>query len=301
MPASVLQSTIVGAVIVRLGVTDPPLTDSIQQNGKAVTDITSASFFMRPLLSRTPVINGATANLITDSFGNNVSYQWASGDVTNEGEFSGWWQFIRSSSPNQQSSPEFPIIISDHGPGLRTPTGAILDGVADHMPITFAALRDEPKFGDRFLQRYATLIQIKLTGTYVQPDQEIVQYPLPQLDYFSKRVALALCTPAIDYWARQRKTVTAQSPTEISSYPDMIAALEKLRERLHRELIDDWRQLRYDAPGLTQRKVEVLPMSDLACVPMKTKSPYLFPRLVAGAFGSFEFTLGLFPDTGFYP
>jgi hypothetical protein len=315
MPASVIESTISNAVVVRLGVTDPPLTDAISQNNRVVEDLQEVFFYMRPLLSRTPVINGATGSVINpaDQFGNNVSYQWADEDVATEGEYSGWWQFTRSSvdsGGSQEASPEFPIIITDHGPGLRVPTGAILDGVADHMPTTFAALRDDPRFGDRYLQRYATLIQIKVMGQAVEPDNEITQYALPLLDYFSKRVAHALCTPAIDYWGRQRKTITAQSPVEVTAYPDMIQALELLRDRLHRELIEDWRQLRYDVPGLPNRKVEVLPMSDMNwrddrgfmhAIPPKTKDPYLMPNLLTGVWGVWEFTLGLFPDTRFYP
>lgn len=300
MPA-LLETTIVKPVVVYVGLTSPPLKDSITQQGHVV-DMTGAtvSFSMRPLLSRTPVLSTAGSPIApADADGNNVEYQWQPSDVANEGQYMAWWRFTLSGVTSE--TPEFPLNITDHGPGDEgVRTGAIADVVGDYMPITYARLRESGDFGDRRVQRLATLLQIKILGSAVDPDQEI-HYDPNLLEYLGKRLALELIKPGRDYWARQHRTVTAQSPTEISSYPDMLAALDRLHEQLCEELAEDWRQLRYLVPGLVQRRVEALPISSLddpsrpwLAIPA-TKSPYLMPPLETGIWAGLGDNLGIYP------
>jgi hypothetical protein len=300
-------------VIVRLGVTHPPLTDTILRGQETInTEGIEVKFFMRPLTSRVPLINGELGESIwpKDAEGHNVKYQFVESDVAVEGEYFGWWGISKDSE--YEETLEFPIIISDHGPGLGIKTGAIVDGVADHMPTTLYALIKDPNFGERRVQKYAVLIQERVLGKAVEADEEAEVYPLVQLDYFSKRLAFELCSPGIDYWARQARTKTAQSPTEITSYPEAITALEKLRDRLCKELEQNWRDLQFLVFKLPQRKAVPMPASSLefdegweANGNLKrlsrprgyvTKDPFDNQPLYTGYWGAFDpLTLGFYP------
>lgn len=311
MPALLETRPIRQAIILPVGIIDPPFTDIIKQGESTVSGIEEVKFYMRPILSRIPFINGEAGSKIEpfDNEGNNVKYQWTI-EQTAEGEYMAWWLFKKEG--NAYETPEFPLTFSDHGPGVGVKIGGIVDGAADHLPVTFNALRNESNFGERRLQKYATLIQIRVTGTYVQPDEEIERYSLPLLDYFSKRLAFELCSPGIDYWGRQHKTITAQSPTEISSYPEMIKVLENLRERFKEELAQDWRDLKFLVPKLSQRKAIAMPSGSIefeectqqngnlirreAPLPYMSKDPYLTQPLQTGYWGAFDtLTLGLYP------
>lgn len=302
------------AIVLPVGVVDPPFTDTITRNG-ALVDLTEATvkFYMRPLLSRKAVIEGESGEVISppDTEKNNVRYHWTEGDVANEGEFMAWWSFTKAGL--SEETPEFPITFTSHAPGIGTETGAIADGAADYMPLTYAALSNDQDFGDRRIQKYATLIQLRITGTSVQPAEESSNYNEAYLAYFSKRLAFELCGPGIDYWGRQVKTTTAQSPTEISSYPEMLEALDRLRNRLRIELEQDWRDLAFLVPtALPQRRAVPMPSNSFEFAERPeangrlqklnmpygpvTKNPYDTQRLQTGWWGAFDvYTLGFYP------
>jgi hypothetical protein len=310
------NTSVTNPILIPLGIIEPPFTDTLTENGNAIdpSELSEVKFFMRPLLSRSPIIDGESGQIINpiSQQGNNIKYEWTESDVATEGEYMAWWGF-RINNGEEQQTPEFMIIISDHGPGTGVETGAIVDGVSDHMPITAEALKRSPSFGERRMQKIATLIQLRILKSSVPPDQEIIAYELPLLDYFAKRVALELCTPGIDYWARQHKTSTTQGPTEITSFPDMIQALEKLRDRLVIELEENWRELSFFVPELKQRKAVAMPGSSLEFyetpesngrlirreepLGFVTKNPNTYQKLITGVWGNGIDQYGL----GFWP
>lgn len=258
-----LNGLVRDAVIVQLGQTQPSLFDIITYENQTV-DFSSggvAVFFMRPLLSRTPVINGSAATTLfpVDQYGNNVRYDWQMSDVVIEGQYMGWWgyEFVGGSLAE---TPEFPIVITDHGPGYGIQTGVVVDGISEWMPTTVRALREDPDFGDRFLQKHADYVKRVVMGQVVSPDQEI-SYDPALVEYLSKRTAVRVITPAIDYWSRQYRSVQSQGPSEVGTYPDMIQSLNELHARLCHELPGDWRQLQMLVPNLPQLRVESAPMT----------------------------------------
>jgi hypothetical protein len=277
------------------------LYDSITVNGR-VLDFSGATlkFSMRPYASRAPSINGATAIPIVppDLSGNNARYDWSPSTLV-EGEAFGWWTFILPGSLTQDT-PEFPILISDHGPGLGTQTGAIVDGAQMYLPVTFQYLQKDSRFGDRAMQQNAELIKLKVLGYTMPPDQE-AQIELVLLDFLSKRVALELITPGIDFWSRQLRTSTSTQTSEVSSFPDMIASLKDLRVSLANQLADDWRYVQLLDPSVPNRRVVPMPQSSLGGPddPWSgrhvTRDPQSMPRLHTGyvpwSFGS----LGAYP------
>lgn len=223
----------------------------------------TAVFFMRPILSRTPVIDGSSATIIepVDIDGHNISYSMVSGDVAIEGDYSGWWGYVPSGGELIES-PEFRIVITDRGPGYGAQTGVVVDGISQWMPTTLRALREDPDFGDRFLQQHADYVKRVIMGQVVTPDLE-GGYDPALIEYLSKRTAVRLITPARDYWARQYKQVLTQGPSESATYPDMLQSLDSLHQRLCRELPGDWLQLQRMIPDLPQLRVESAPMSSL--------------------------------------
>ena len=264
--------------------------DQITFNGSTV-DMTGATvlFFMRSLASRYPVLDGNDAAPIApaDQYGNNVGYAWqVPTDVAVEGEFFGWWRYTLPGSESLET-PEFPILITDHGPGLATQTGPIVDGISVVMPITFNALRNDVRFGDRWLQQAANMAQWRIFGSVSPPDIEADTYHPLVLDYLSKRVALALIKPGVDYWSRQQKTVTTTQTSEVASYPDMIASLRELGRGLRHELTQEWRDIQALVPGLPQRHVMPYPTTSLACQGQSyvTRDPSEMPPLLTGWFG----------------
>ncbi len=302
MPTAI-ATAVKSPVLVIVGRIRPSLEDTITRatgsnlSGPAENMVgATVKFSMRPLLSRVPVIKEKTARgfAVSQTTGFNVAYDWGEGDVATEGEYMGWWTFILSGGTYPEDTPEFPITISDHGPGSGIKTGAIVDGVASEMPITFEALRNDIAFGDRFMQTKAELIKWKVLGATVTPDLEFTYHPL-LLDYFSKRVALELIGAGIDYWSRQHKTVVTTGTSEVASYPDMIASLKELDNRLRCACKDLWQEVQFVVPGLPQRRVVHLPTSDMVNKEPITTDPSLTLPLETGILVQWDMALGVFP------
>ncbi len=276
--------------------------DQIKSAGRAV-DMTGATvkFYVRPFLSRIPsIVNGLTAHPIAppDAEGNNVRYDWQTADVSGgDGEVFAWWNFTVSGGVPKET-PEFPMLFTDHGPGLATQTGAIVEGTYAFMPITINALRNDSRFGDKWLQQGAEVAKYRLLGYTVAADAEQTLHVL-LLDYLSKRLALALVKPAIDYWSRQQRTSTSTQTSEVTAYPDIIKNLQDLGTRLKFELPQDWRDLRAFGLGLPERRVMSLPVSTLGdpSDPRNrhiTRSPSEMPPLKTGGYG-FQLEFGVWP------
>lgn len=269
-------------IVVTVGLTQPSLYDLVTQDDGTVFEWTggeTVTFSMRPLLSRTPFINSAAAVTLNPPVGpggSNIRYDWQDGDRSLEGNYMAWWGIELADSTFQETD-EFPLLVSDHGPGLGTPTGAVVDGIGQYMPVTFFAMRDDPQFGDRYLQKFADRAKRELMNAVVPVDEEI-GYDPQLVDYLSKLAAKHLCLPGKDYWMRQWKTRTTQSPVEISSYPDQIAALDQLHAQLCRELPSDLRQIRfYLGATIPVAKAMPAPASTLDCVPRRTLDPNQMP------------------------
>lgn len=246
-----------------VGLIQPSLYYTVTFGGETV-DMTGAtvSFFMRPLLSRAPVVNEAGVAIApADDNGRNVRYDWQISDVAIKGRYSGWWGYTQPGS-SMIETPEFPIVITDQGPGFGTSTGVIVDGIAQWLPTTLGFLRRVPNFGDRFLQHHADYVKRIVMGTVVTADAE-ASYDPALIDYLSKRTTIRLIPAAKDFWGRQYRQVMAQGPSEQGSYPDMLANLDALERRLCAELPTDWLQLQQLVPGLPQLRVSPAPVSSL--------------------------------------
>jgi hypothetical protein len=158
------------------------------------------------------------------------------------------------------------------------------------MPVSLQHLREDARFGDRWLQQQLGMIEYRVLGYVVQADQETTLHPVLQ-DYLSKRLALGLTKPASEYWARQMRTATSTQTSEVVSYPDILQALKDLKSHLIAELTQQWRDMLLVVPGLPQRRVVPLPQSSIGANGDKwssdfnTAQPRATPRLKTGGFG----------------
>jgi hypothetical protein len=253
-------------VIVYVGVTQPSLYHVVQSSvdGSAPSLAGAVvTFLMRPLTSRTPVVESAAVAMSPpDNDGHNVRYDWAPTDVAVEGLYMGWFLYQLAGESTPTESDEFAITITDQGPGVGVQIGSIVDGVSAWIPTTVARLKEDPDFGDRFLQQHSAYVQQVVLGDVLSPDAEATLNPM-LLDYLSARLARRLIVPAKEYWGRQYRQVLTNGPGESASYPDMLALLDDVAMRIEHELPSMWRQLQAVVPGLAQTRVEPTPLSSL--------------------------------------
>lgn len=303
MPVDI-ASAIRNPVVVRVGRTRPSLYDTITRANSeamgAAEDLSQATcrFSMRQVYSRLPVLDGVEARGFTPDDNNfNIAHDWISPEVEEEGEFMAWWTFTLPGDDHPEETPEFPVVVTDHGPGQGVQTGAIVEGVAAEIPTTFDALRNDSRFGDRFMQAKAELIKVRVLNKNCTPDEEKNFNPV-LIMYFSKRVALELIPPAIDYWSRQHRTVTTTGTNEVASYPDMIASLKELKGQLYCSCSELWQELQFIVPGIVQRKPINLPRTNLSGNARKeeplTINPENMQPLETGGYG-WDLQLGVFP------
>lgn len=94
------------------GARQPSLYGQILSDGLPVNLAgATVTFYMRPIGSSTPKVNGAAAVIDTPSTGS-VHYAWAAADVDTAGNYLGWWRV--TTAGQYEDTPEFLIIVTDH-------------------------------------------------------------------------------------------------------------------------------------------------------------------------------------------
>lgn len=225
-------------VIVFLGNTSQPLFKQLKdEDGKPLNIGTSTvKFNMREAQSGTLKISGGAA-VVDDSTKGLVHYNWTSSNVDTAGEYSAWWQ-IKDASNKIKDFPEFPVIIASHLPGFRTRVGAIYRAARSIIPITWDALESSDKYGDSLLQERIEAVKLNLFASPVAVEDEI-DYDVRVIEFAAKLVAIQVIPAGVDYWGAQFQSVVAQGTQESVSYPDRIAALWKIYERLQIQVAQD--------------------------------------------------------------
>lgn len=224
-------------IIVYLGNTSQALRDQLKIDGKPLNIGTSTvKFNMRHADSESLKVSAAAA-VIDDAAKGLVHYNWSTADVNTAGEYFAWWQ-IKDSSNKLKDFPEFPIIVAQHVPGTRTRTGAIYRAAKSIIPITWGALEDSPKYGDALLQERIEAVKLSLFGTSVAVDDE-EDYDIRIIDFAAKLAAIQVIPAGVDYWGSQHISFVAQGTQETASYPDRIAMLWKVYERLQIQIAQD--------------------------------------------------------------
>lgn len=215
--------------------TSPALTDALTFSDGSYMNLSSCTvkFRMRALGSSVLKIDAAAS--ITDAVNGEVEYDWVDADVDTAGEWRGWWN-ITLPSTKDQDSPEFVVIIDGHTDGEGVETGEIAYQARQIMPLTWDALSNDSRYGDRMLNTRVNYIKYKLFNTVVDPELEMATYNPFVVDYAAKCVALQIIPAAIEYWMNQQETVTTTGTFEMVTYPDRIRALKDLQDWLTAEV-----------------------------------------------------------------
>jgi hypothetical protein len=220
------------------GSTAEPVQDEITVNNRPL-DLSDATveFFMREADSEVLKIDGAAATIVEPENGT-ISYEWEDVDVDTPGEYFAWWRITETATTDPIDTPEFEVIIGQHAPGYRVRTGAIYRRAKGIIPISWSALENSDKYGDARLQERIETVKLRVLGaTVLVEDEEI--YDIRVQEYLAKLAAIQIIPTAVDYWMDQKVTVSATGTNETVSFPDRIAALWKVYERLLAEVASD--------------------------------------------------------------
>lgn len=108
-------------------------------------------------------------------------------------------------------------------------SGAISVRARSNLPTTWDRLI---AFDDEMVQTIIDDVKYQLFGTVISPGSEATTYTNLVLEYTGKLVAIAIIPAAVDYWMNQPVSLVTTGTEETESYPDRIAALWELQERL---------------------------------------------------------------------
>lgn len=232
-------------VIVTKDNRSPSVFDTIMVDD-AILDLTGSTvkFRMRKIGTSTLKVDAAASLVNSPGTDGQVKYDWAAADVDTQGEYRAWWH-VTLASTETLDTPEFPVIVDAHTDGQGATEGEISYQAKQFMAVTWDALSNDERFGDRMLQSRVSYVKFKLFGTIADPLAEATIYNPMLLDYMAKEVALQIIPAGIDYWMEQQTSVVTSGTNETVSYPDRINALEKLQDWL----VGEVRSLRPEFEG----------------------------------------------------
>lgn len=268
------------------GATSPSLATQITVAGK-VFDLTgyTVRFRMRAWNGSATVVDAA-ATIDTPTTGS-VHYDWAAGDTANVGGFMGWWHIAASVGSKNFDTPEFPIVIDAHSPGVGVVTGAIVAQMSAHLPMGVAGLRKDHRYGDTFLQNAADLIKYRMLAPadFQSATGESSYHPI-LVDWLAKLACLEIAPAVREFWMVQYQTesVNTGSNVELSTYPDRMKALDETLKNLARQVEADRHFVLQFFPNLVETRRGNFP-STSNVTPFKTDDPNLYPVPDAGGMG----------------
>jgi hypothetical protein len=115
--------------------------------------------------------------------------------------------------------------------------GPITNRIRTYIPATYDALsRATTVMGPELLQFAIDTVKHRLTGTVVSATTEVSYDPFIQ-DYIAKVATLRIIPAGADYWSDQLTGESAREET--INYPDRIASLWRIHERLLLEMRQD--------------------------------------------------------------
>ncbi len=233
-------------IIVYRGSIGQDLTDQLKySNGKPIPaeEIIEVKFNMRFADSDVLKIEDDPATIMPNG---EVTYNFNAGSLGEAGEFFGWWEVTLINNDTVDTN-EFPIIVSEHRPSLRTETGSIFEYARSEIPYTWDALQQSDKYGDKFLQRKVEVAKLRVLNQEILPENED-ELDIRVQDYLGKVSALYVIPAGIDYWMVQHDTITTGGggTTEVASYPDRIEALKET----YRNLLIQVKNLEDEIDGL---------------------------------------------------
>lgn len=149
----------------------------------------------------------------------------------------------------------------------------IYDLARTNLPDTWDVIANNSSYGQTLLQSKVDFVKYRVFSTIVNSTVESSVYNPIELNYAAKLTALEVIPIAYDHYKNIRQTITTSGTRETVSYPDRIAALQKLSESLTKDVM----ALALELPKTSGVKRRVLgPKFDSA--DWRTLDPKKFPK-----------------------
>jgi hypothetical protein len=156
-------------------------------------------------------------------------------------------------------------------------TGSIASRVIGLLPVTWDALRQDPRIGEDRLKERIDIVKETLFGEIIADTAESGAYSLRVRDYAAKLAAIEIITAAIDFWMDKSLTIVVDSPKETLTYESRIQTLKDQKASLIAET-------RAMAPSIAEEVTYIRPsmrgVPGLSTMntPLVTPDPWTFPR-----------------------
>ena len=160
-------------------------------------------------------------------------------------------------------------------------TGEIAASAKSELPLTWAALEADERYGDAFLLRKVNQVKYRLFGAVVDASFEAALVPVVT-EYAGKLAAISVCPGAADYWASQQIIRSTDGGTS-TTFIDRRAAIWELQEKLVAEagaLRPDVEAILGPLGRLTTAKPRI-GVSDQESTKSVTQQPFDFERTFA--------------------
>jgi hypothetical protein len=273
-------------IIVYQGATSPSLATQITV-AKKTFDLTNYNvrFRMRQWDGSALVVDAA-ATVAVGTTGA-VSYNFLAADTATVGNFMGWWHVSSKTTSENFDTPEFPITVDAHSPGVGIVTGAIASQMGAHLPMGVAGLRNDYRYGDVFLQRAVELIKYRLLqpADYQPAANENSFHPVV-VDWLAKWACIEIGPAIREFWMVQYQTesVNTGSNVEMSSYPDRMKALDETLRQLRMQVENDRVFVMAFFPNLVEKRRGNFP-STSSPGPFVSDDPRMYPLPDSGGQG----------------
>jgi hypothetical protein len=166
--------------------------------------------------------------MTADVDANAVYYDPQDGDFNAEGYYRAWIH-VDLGGGTTQDTDEWDLVVFSHSPGVGVRIGAVARMARRRVPIAWDALRNYVEYGDPGLQEIVELVKLRsLPDGMIVTAADEESLDVRVTNYVALLAAIEVLKVAMEYWTGQYVTQTAVGSAEVRSYPDRIAAAEKL-------------------------------------------------------------------------
>jgi len=130
----------------------------------------------------------------------------------------------------------------------------------DQLPETWDALLEANTFGEAALERRLAVVQYRLFGAVLTPEEEAAMSPL-LVEYCGVLLALELIVPGLDFWSKQAISHSA-GERESKAYKDRAEDLKELRDLLFKKAADLLDEVEDELPLLPKRVGDTARVTD---------------------------------------
>lgn len=189
--------------------------------------------------------------MTSDPVADTITYAPEAGDFADEGIYRAW-VVVDFGAGVTQDTDEFEILVMAHAPGEGARVGPVYSAARAMAPVAWDALRGYRDYGDFELQRVIDLAKLRVMRSAVPVANE-ASLDIRVVDYIARKVLVDnVLEAAINWWTNQIVSQTARGNSDqVNTYPDRIAAHERMLERFRTQLAGQQAELEEILGGAT--------------------------------------------------